>query len=76
MCFRKKCFIHSLILAILLVLGSNQIYAQLADEELAAQFYANREFAKAADMYENLLSKNQKSVYFYDNLLNCIILWP
>lgn len=73
MCFRKKCFIHSLIIAILLVFGSNQIYAQLADEELAAQFYANKEFAKAADMYEDLLSKNQKSVYFYDNLLNCYI---
>jgi tetratricopeptide (TPR) repeat protein len=73
MCFSKKCFIHSLIIAALLVLGSNQIYAQLADEELAAQFYANKEFAKAADMYENLLSKNQKSVYFYDNLLNCYI---
>jgi hypothetical protein len=55
MCFRKNCFIHSLIITILLVLGSNQIYAQLADEELAAQFYANKEFVKAADMYENLL---------------------
>jgi len=45
--------------------------AQKADEELAAQYIANKEFDKAADMYERLLAKNPKSVYFYDNLFKC-----
>ena len=58
---------------LMLILSANQGTCQLADEELAAQFYANKEFSKAADMYEKLLSKNQKSVYFYENLLNCYI---
>ena len=58
---------------VMLMLSSKQSLCQLADEELAAQFYANKEFSKAADMYEKLLNKNQKSVYFYENLLNCYI---
>lgn len=53
--------------------SSKQSLCQLADEELAAQFYANKEFSKAADLYEKLLNKNQKSIYFYENLLNCYI---
>ncbi|MFN4082821.1 MAG: tetratricopeptide repeat protein [Bacteroidia bacterium] len=47
--------------------------AQKADEELAAQFMADREFAKAADQYEKLLARNPKSMYFYDNLFKCYI---
>jgi predicted Zn-dependent protease len=46
---------------------------QMADEEIAAQYLGNKEFDKSADMYEKLLSKNHKSVYFYDNLLKSYI---
>lgn len=49
------------------------VQAQQATEELAAQFYANGEYLKAADMYETLLGKNQRSIFLYDNLLNCYI---
>ncbi len=53
--------------------GAFHLYAQLPDEELAAQFIGNQEFNKAADMYEKLLSKNPRSFYYYDNLLRCYI---
>ena len=71
--FTKKHFFAPFILALAFLFGSNQSFCQMADEELAAQFYGNKEYAKAADMYEKLLNKNQKSVYFYDNLLNCYL---
>lgn len=57
----------------LALLGAVHLFAQLPDEELAAQFLGNQEFTKAADMYEKLLSKNPRSFYYYDNLLRCYI---
>lgn len=48
-------------------------FAQKVDEELAAQFMAEKEYAKAADLYEKLLAKNPKSVYFYDNLFKSYV---
>jgi len=48
-------------------------HAQQADEELAAQYLSNKEYNKASDMYEKLLNKNSKSMYFYDNLLKCYL---
>lgn len=48
-------------------------YGQQAEEELAAQFLSNKEYSKAANMYEKLLSGNQRSIYFYDNLLKCYL---
>ncbi|MDZ4668988.1 MAG: tetratricopeptide repeat protein [bacterium] len=47
------------------------VQGQMADEELAAQYLANKEYSKASDMYEKLLNKNPKSFYFYDNLFKC-----
>lgn len=47
--------------------------SQKVDEELAAQFLASNEFAKAADLYEKLLGSNPKSIYYYDNLLKSYI---
>ena len=50
---------------------SLQLFAQEKDEPLAAQYFSNKEFDKAADVYEKLVSRNSQSVYFYDNLLQC-----
>jgi len=45
--------------------------AQDKDEMLAAQYFGNNEFAKAADMYERIFTKNPASSYAYENLLIC-----
>lgn len=55
------------------LLVSKIAFSQTANEELAAQFLANKEFEKAADMYERLLSSNPRSMYYYDNLLKSYI---
>ena len=47
------------------------VFAQDKDEQIAAQYFSNNEFAKAADAYERLFSKNTQSTYLYENLLNC-----
>jgi tetratricopeptide (TPR) repeat protein len=54
---------------ILLNLITFHVIGQVADEDIAAQYLTNKEYEKSADMYEKLLNKNPKSVYFYDNLL-------
>lgn len=41
------------------------------DEELAAQYFNNGEFDKAAILYEDLLDKKPESPYYYDNLFTC-----
>ena len=48
--------------------------AQNTDEKLAAQYFAEKKYQEAADLYENLASKQSESVYYYDNLLQCYIL--
>ncbi|MBP9186500.1 MAG: tetratricopeptide repeat protein [Bacteroidia bacterium] len=45
--------------------------AQQQDEQLAAQYMSNNEFDKAAEVYERLFNKGNKSTYLYDNLLTC-----
>lgn len=47
------------------------VLAQDKDEQMAAQYFSSNEFAKAADAYEHLFSKNPQSTYLYENLLNC-----
>ena len=47
------------------------VFAQDKDEQIAAQYFSNNEFAKAADAYERLFLKNTQSTYLYENLLNC-----
>jgi tetratricopeptide (TPR) repeat protein len=49
-------------------------FAQNTDEKLAAQYFAEKKYQEAADLYENLASKQSESVYYYDNLLQCYIL--
>jgi tetratricopeptide (TPR) repeat protein len=70
---RKIFTLKHLWLLLVFCLGIVSSFAQQADEELAAQFLGNREYNKAADMYERLLNKNPRSMYFYDNLLKCYL---
>lgn len=60
---------QKLLFLIFISLYLTPTYAQKADEELAAQFLASKDYEKAADKYEKLLSNNPKSMYLYDNLL-------
>jgi predicted Zn-dependent protease len=48
-------------------------FAQSTDEQLAAQYFSNNEFDKAADVYDKLLNKNASSGYYYENLLSCYL---
>ncbi|MCC6720848.1 MAG: hypothetical protein IT243_01495 [Bacteroidia bacterium] len=61
------------IFGLLLILFSFQVYSQVSDEELAAEFLNNREFEKASILYEKLLKKDNSSPYYYINLLTCYI---
>ncbi len=49
------------------------VYAQNTDEKLAAQYFTEKEYEKASEIYEDLASKQPESVYYYDNLLQCYI---
>jgi pentatricopeptide repeat protein len=66
-------FAYKFILFLLLFAFGNELVAQNNDEKLAAQFFSNAEYDKAADLYEKLLNKNLTSFYFYDNLLQSYI---
>ncbi|NUM31395.1 MAG: tetratricopeptide repeat protein [Bacteroidetes bacterium] len=58
---------------VLIVFLSFRAFAQVNDEELAAEFLNNKEFEKAAVLYEKLLKKDNASPYYYINLLTCYI---
>jgi predicted Zn-dependent protease len=58
-------------LFILFVFVTGSVFAQNTNEQLASQYFTNKEYDKAADEYEKLLSKNPSSGYYYDNLLIC-----
>jgi tetratricopeptide (TPR) repeat protein len=47
--------------------------AQNTEEELAAQYYAEEQYEKAAFLYKKLTKSNESSVYLYDNYLTCLI---
>lgn len=57
----------------LLIIFSMQAFAQVNDEELAAEFLNNKEYEKASILYEKLLKKDNSSPYYYINLLTCYI---
>jgi hypothetical protein len=57
-----------------LCLLSLNVFSQNNDEKLAAKYFSDKEYAKAADIYEDLAKKQQESIYYYDNLLQCYIL--
>jgi len=57
------------LLIFILVTLPTLLLAQSKDEQLAAQYFNNAEYDKAADIYEKLNAKNPESSYIYDNLL-------
>ncbi len=62
-----------LCILIFLILILNVTIAQTTtDEQLAAQYFQNGEFEKAADLYESLLDKNPNPFY-YNNLIQSLI---
>ena len=61
-----------LILGFVLCL-SLSLKAQNTDEKLAAKYFAEKDYTKAADVYEDLAKKQPENVYYYDNLLQCYI---
>ncbi|MDX5321012.1 MAG: hypothetical protein LPK45_07885, partial [Bacteroidota bacterium] len=48
-------------------------WTQSKEEELAAQYYLNGEFEKAAVLYEKLWKKHPESTYLYKNYLNTLV---
>lgn len=58
----------------LLFLSVYNLYSQNDDEKLAAQYMSDKDYVKAADIYEDLSKKKPESVYYYENLLQCYIL--
>ncbi len=56
---------------IFLVIAANTFAQKNTNEELAAQYFANKEFDKASVLYEALLTTIPTSPYYYENLLTC-----
>jgi tetratricopeptide (TPR) repeat protein len=59
------------ILLFLILLFSEGVFAQHADEKLAAQYVAEGEYAKAAVIYEKLYQKTP-TTYYYTTYLDCL----
>jgi hypothetical protein len=53
--------VYKFILFLLFFAIGNALVAQNNEEKLAAQFFSNAEYDKAADLYEKLLNKNLTS---------------
>ncbi|MFN9581425.1 MAG: tetratricopeptide repeat protein [Bacteroidota bacterium] len=49
------------------------LLAQQNEEQLAAQYFSNNEFDKAAQVYEKIMQQNPESSYIYENLLTCYL---
>lgn len=59
--------------ASLFLLVSFFSFAQTQDELLAAQYFEDRDYAKAAELYEKLFRKNTKNETYYFSYLNCLL---
>jgi len=58
---------------ILLFLLPSVSLAQGSDEQLANQYFMNREFDKATLVYENLIAYNPSSPFIYERLMDCYL---
>lgn len=64
---------YKLTIIVLLLLNISVCYAQSGkDDELAAQYFQNKEFEKASDLYEKLYNQNP-SGFYYNNYLQAIL---
>ena len=48
------------------------VFSQNEQEELAAHYFAEKEYEKAADVYKGLVRREFGSFYLYDNYLICL----
>jgi len=62
------------IIPVLLIFSTiSNVFAQInVDEQLAAQFFHDKEFDKSASLYEKLFNKNPNTFY-YSNYLDCLL---
>lgn len=60
-----------LLLCFFLLFSGTVLFGQSA--QLANQYFNNREFDKAASMYEALLQQNERSTHYFDRLMDCYI---
>lgn len=58
-------------LFLLVFAGVTSLAQKNTTEELAAQFFGDKEYDKASVLYEGLLNSEPRSPYYYDNLLTC-----
>ncbi len=58
---------------IFICFSSLLVFSQNTEEKLAAQFFENQEFEKAADWYKKLYKENSSSIYIYENYLNTLL---
>ena len=54
------------------IFASLLVFSQNEQEELAAHYFAEKEFEKAADVYKGLVKREFGSFYLYDNYLICL----
>ncbi len=59
------------LLIVIFMLGTASLIGQSA--QLANQYFNNREFDKAASVYESLLRENDRSTHYFDRLMECYI---
>ncbi|MGZ4060877.1 MAG: tetratricopeptide repeat protein, partial [Bacteroidia bacterium] len=67
-----KYFKHILILFAFVFIQTHTFAQTSTDEQLAQQFYQNKEFDKALDYYEKLYNKKSPQL-FYTPYLNCLL---
>lgn len=72
-CLKDKFAQMRFLFSILIALTGISVFAQNADEELAAQYLSNEEYDKAEILYKKLHKKDPSSVYIYQNYLNCML---
>jgi tetratricopeptide (TPR) repeat protein len=62
---------HWILTLFVLLFFVSGLSAQSVDEKLALQYFQNKEYAKAADLYKEIYRKNP-TPYFYNYYLDCL----
>lgn len=66
-------FIKKIVIVVIVLFWRTAAYSQPGtDEQLALQYYQNKEFDKALDYYEKLYNKKSPQL-FYSQYLNCLL---
>lgn len=67
---KLKLKIFFVLLCVIFSFSLTNSFAQTQEEQLAAQYFEDREFEKATELYEKLFKKNKA---FYSPYLNCLL---